>query len=43
MRLRRDRSYTYGFVIDGERWVPDPGAPETVEDGFGGVNSILRL
>jgi predicted anti-sigma-YlaC factor YlaD len=43
MRLRRDRSYTYGFVIDGERWIPDPGAPETVDDGFGGVNSILRL
>jgi hypothetical protein len=43
LRLRRDRSYAYGFVIDGERWVPDPGAPETVEDGFGGVNSILRL
>jgi hypothetical protein len=43
VRLRRDRSYVYSFVIDGERWVPDPGAPETVEDGFGGVNSILRL
>ena len=43
MRLRRDRSYTYSFVIDGERWIPDPGAPETVDDGFGGVNSILRL
>jgi hypothetical protein len=43
VRLRRDRSYTYAFVIDGERWVPDPGAPETVDDGFGGINSILRL
>ena len=43
VRLQRDRSYAYSFVIDGERWVPDPGAPETVEDGFGGVNSILRL
>jgi hypothetical protein len=43
VRLRRERSYTYGFVIDGERWVPDPGVPETVDDGFGGVNSILRL
>jgi hypothetical protein len=43
VRLRRDHSYTYAFVIDGERWVPDPGAPETVDDGFGGVNSILRL
>lgn len=43
VRLRRDRAYTYCFVIDGERWVPDPGAPETVDDGFGGANSILRL
>ena len=43
MPLTRNRSYTYSFVIDGERWVPDPGAPETVDDGFGGVNSILRL
>jgi hypothetical protein len=43
MRLERDRSYAYSFLIDGERWVPDPGTPETVEDGFGGVNSILRL
>jgi hypothetical protein len=41
--LRRDRSYAYSFVIDGECWMPDPGAPETVDDGFGGVNSILRL
>jgi hypothetical protein len=43
VRLRRDRSYAYSFVIDGQRWVPDPGAPETVDDGFGGVNSIIRL
>jgi len=43
VRLMRDRAYAYSFVIDGKRWVPDPGAPETVDDGFGGVNSILRL
>ena len=43
VQLRRDRSYAYCFVVDGERWVPDPTAPETVEDGFGGTNSILRL
>jgi hypothetical protein len=43
VRLRRNRSYAYGFVIDGERWVPDPSAPESVDDGFGGANSILRL
>jgi len=43
VRLRRDRAYAYCFVIDGERWMPDPAAPETVDDGFGGANSILRL
>ncbi|HUQ81636.1 MAG TPA: glycogen-binding domain-containing protein [Gemmatimonadaceae bacterium] len=30
--------HDYSFVIDGQRWVPDPAAP-AVKDGFGGVNS----
>ena len=34
--------HDYSFVIDGERWVPDPYAPG-VDDGFGGVNSRLTL
>lgn len=34
--------HDYGFVIDGERWVPDPYAPQ-VDDGFGGVNSRLTV
>lgn len=34
--------HTYAFVIDGERWVPDPGSP-TYDDGFGGQNSRLTL
>jgi len=33
--------YQYSFVIDGNEWVPDPGSPRQVEDGFGGVNSVL--
>jgi len=33
--------YQYSFVIDGDEWVPDPGSPRQVEDGFGGVNSVL--
>lgn len=34
--------HEYAFVVDGERWVPDPLAP-TVDDGFGGTNSRLSL
>ena len=34
--------HDYAFVVDGERWVADPYAPE-VDDGFGGVNSRLTL
>lgn len=34
--------HSYSFVIDGQRWVPDPMAP-AVEDGFGGVNSRLAV
>ncbi|MEO0651978.1 MAG: alpha-amylase family glycosyl hydrolase, partial [Planctomycetota bacterium] len=35
---------TYKFVLDGERWIPDPQNPERVEDGVGGPgNSVLRL
>ena len=34
--------HDYVFVIDGERWLPDPYAPQ-VDDGFGGTNSRLTL
>ena len=34
--------HDYGFVVDGDRWVPDPYAPH-VDDGFGGVNSRLTV
>jgi hypothetical protein len=34
--------HQYAFVVDGARWVPDPGAP-TVDDGFGRRNSVLAL
>ncbi|MBI5206569.1 MAG: isoamylase early set domain-containing protein [Candidatus Firestonebacteria bacterium] len=35
--------YEYMFVINGEKWIPDPKAREYKEDGFGGKNSILVL
>ena len=32
--------YPYKFVIDGGTWKDDPSAKESVDDGFGGKNSI---
>ncbi|MCE9626970.1 MAG: isoamylase early set domain-containing protein [Candidatus Eisenbacteria bacterium] len=32
--------YAYKFVIDGGTWKDDPSAKESVDDGFGGKNSI---
>lgn len=34
--------HDYVFVVDGERWVPDPHAPQ-VADSFGGTNSRISL
>jgi len=34
--------HDYLFVVDGEKWVPDPHAPR-VDDGFGSFNSRLAL
>ena len=33
--------HRYQFVVDGQRWVPDPSAQAQVEDGFGGTNSVI--
>ena len=33
--------YQYMFVIDGKKWVRDPGSPLTVSDGFGRMNSLV--
>jgi hypothetical protein len=34
--------HDYAFVVDGERWVADPNAPQ-VDDSFGGTNSRISL
>ncbi len=36
-------SYSYMFVIDGERWVTDPYAVNHRDDGFGNRNAVLRI
>lgn len=43
LELESGKEYRYQFVIDGERWINDPSARMQVEDGFGGVNSILEM
>ena len=34
--------HDYAFVVDGDRWVTDPNAPQ-VDDSFGGTNSRISL
>ena len=34
--------YEYLFVVDGQ-WIPDPNAKESVQNPFGGRNSILGV
>ena len=35
--------YRYGFVIDGTRWLADPGAPPAPDNDFGTPNSVLTV
>jgi len=42
LRLEPGR-YEYMFVLDGEKWFPDPNALRYVKDGFGNKNAILEI
>jgi hypothetical protein len=42
-RALQDGDHAYKLVIDGGTWVTDPANPETQDDGFGGMNSVLHL
>jgi 1,4-alpha-glucan branching enzyme len=33
--------YEYKFVVDRNSWLEDPNALDRVDDGYGGVNSVL--
>ncbi len=35
--------YQYMFVVDGKTWMPDPLGNETVDDGFGHRNSLMKV
>jgi hypothetical protein len=41
--LRKGAVYTYDFLIDGQQWVADPHSEIQIDDGFGGLSSVLRL
>lgn len=34
--------HDYSFIVDGEKWIPDPAAP-AMADGFGGMNSRIAV
>lgn len=42
VRLRPGR-YTYSFVVDGTRWIPDPLAPPSPRDDFGTTSSVVMV
>lgn len=35
--------YVYKYLLDGKRWLTDPGNPARASDNFGGWNSLLRV
>ncbi|MGI8548013.1 MAG: isoamylase early set domain-containing protein, partial [Gemmatimonadaceae bacterium] len=35
--------YTYQFVLDNRKWVPDPHAPRDTGDDFGTSNSVVTV
>ena len=35
--------HQYLFVLDEERWIPDPTAHALVDDGFGQKNSVIAV
>lgn len=35
--------HVYSFVVDGERWVPDAGAPLAPDDDFGRPSSVILV
>ncbi|MBN2440473.1 MAG: hypothetical protein JXJ04_03990 [Spirochaetales bacterium] len=43
LHLNKNNEYRYQFLVNKEEWLPDPQSPLQIEDGFGGVNSILEI
>ena len=43
IKLKKGKIYTYNFLIDGTKWIPDPSSLIKVKDDFGGESSILKI
>ncbi|HFE45014.1 MAG TPA: hypothetical protein ENJ18_05895, partial [Nannocystis exedens] len=41
IELPWDTPVEYKLRIDNDMWIPDPNNPDTVDDGFGGLNSVV--
>ncbi len=41
--LLDDGEYAYKFLVNGNQWIPDPNNTKTIDDGFGGKNSVLEV
>lgn len=39
----KNGEYTYSYIIDGVRQMPDPTSPARQDDGFGGENSLITV
>jgi len=35
--------YAYKFLVDGTTWLEDPNATDSVDDGYGGQNSVIHV
>lgn len=35
--------HRYAFVVDGQAWMPDPGAPRSADDDYGKPNSVVLV
>lgn len=35
--------YEYKYLVDGEKWMPDPRNQNRIKDGFGAYNSIVEV
>ena len=40
MRTMDAGAHQYKFIVDGNNWIMDPANPNTIDDGFGGKNSL---
>jgi 1,4-alpha-glucan branching enzyme len=38
----QEGQYVYKYVVDGD-WIPDPDNPDTVDDSYGGKNSVANV